>query len=91
MTDLIPADIVIPAHLANRAQHGVSEALGSGLGSGAEFPRISLKGSRFRIIDDGVESVLNATKLDVIIVAANTGISKTWYEAAWSPDAEPSS
>lgn len=89
--DLIPANLNIPAHVA--ARMGVPSVLASsmvgGIGSGVSFPRISIKGSRFRIVEGDVETVLESTAIEVIIVGANPRLSKTWYEKAWSPDNEP--
>jgi len=88
---LIPANITIPAHLAARV--GVPSALASsltgGLTSGNSFPRISIKASRFRIVEGDTETVLDSTTLDVVIVGANPRLSKTWYAKQWTPDSEP--
>jgi hypothetical protein len=91
-SDIIPIDLKIPAHLVDRIGQpsALGDAIGGGLSSGAEFPRISIKGSRFRLIDGGAESVLDATALEVVVVGANPGLSKAWYATAWNPDAEPS-
>jgi hypothetical protein len=60
------------------------------LGSGGEsFPRISIKGARFRIVEGDTETVLESTSLDVVVVGANPRLSKTWYAKAWTPDSEP--
>ena len=90
--DIIPTDIKIPAHLVDRIGQpsALGDAIGGGLSSGMEFPRISIKGSRFRLIDGGAESVLDTTALEVVVVGANPGLSKAWYATAWNPDAEPS-
>jgi hypothetical protein len=69
----------------------LSAALAGGLAGGAEYPRISIKGSRFRIIEGGAENVLEDTKLSVVIVGANPRLSKTFYAKQWTPDSEPSS
>ena len=90
--DIIPLDLQIPAHLADRVgkPSALGDSLGGGIGGGgAGFPRISIKGSRFRLIDDGAESVLDTNALEVVIVGANPGLSKAWYASAWNPDAEP--
>lgn len=88
---LIPSNITIPAHLAARV--GVPSALASsltgGLSSGNSFPRISIKASRFRIVEGDTETVLESTSLDVVIVGANPRLSKTWYAKAWTKDSEP--
>jgi len=91
MTNIIPTNMQVPAHLADKIGKGsaLTESLGAGIGGGADFPRISIKGSRFRIIEDGVETVLDTTALDAIIVGANPRLSKTFYAAEWNPDSEP--
>jgi hypothetical protein len=63
--------------------------LTGGLSSGQSFPRISIKGSRFRIVEGDTETVLDSTTLDVVIVGANPRLSKTWYAKQWTPDSEP--
>jgi hypothetical protein len=93
MSNLIPANVQIPAHLAKRigVPSVLGQALGSGIGDGGGgFPRISIKGSRFRINEGGNETVLDSTNLDIIIVGANPRLSKTWYAKAWTPESEPS-
>lgn len=93
MSNLIPANVQIPAHLAKRmgTPSLLTQALGSGIGDGGGgFPRISIKGSRFRINEGGNETVLDSTTLDIVIVGANPKLSKTWYASAWTPEAEPS-
>jgi len=91
MADLIPSNIQIPAHLAKRmGQPSVlAQSIGGGIGMGVEFPRISIKGSRFRIVEGDSEVVIPDIKLDVVIVGANPRLSKTWYAKKWTPDAEP--
>jgi len=93
MSNIVPSNIQVPAHLAGKvgAPSVLAQSLTGGLSTGGDgFPRISIKGSRFRIVDGGDETVLDSTKIDVIIVGANPRLSKTWYEKAWTPDAEPS-
>lgn len=92
-TALIPANVQIPAHLAARvgAPSILAQSMAGGLGNGGEsYPRISIKGARFRIIDGDTETVLDSVMLDVVIVGANPRVSKTWYAKTWTPDAEPS-
>lgn len=87
------ANTQVPAHLAGRigAPSALAQALAGGLGSGGEsIPRISIKGSRFRIVEGGTETVLDTTTLEVVIVGANPGKSKTWYAKQWTPESEPS-
>jgi len=86
--DLVSMTDNIPAHLVGRIGAGsaLGDSLGGGISMGAEYPRISIKGARFRIIEDGVESILDTMALQVVIVGCNPGVSKAWYAAAWSPD-----
>lgn len=90
--NIVPSNAKIPAHLAKFMTHtsGLSAAVGAGIGGGGpEYPRISIKGSRFRIVEDGQEVVLPDTTLNVVIVGANPHLSKTWYGKAWDKDDEP--
>ena len=92
MSNIIPVNIQVPSHLAAKVGQpsALSQSIASGISSGQSFPRISIKGSRFRIIEDGTETVLDTTALDVVIVGANPKLSKTFYAKAWDKDAEPS-
>lgn len=93
MSNIVPANIKVPAHLAARVgvQSALAQSLTGGLSAGGEsYPRISIKGARFRIIDGDTETVLDSTTLDVVIVGANPRLSKTWYAKQWTPDSEPS-
>lgn len=90
---LVPSNINIPAHLANRLNtaSNLASSIGAGLGSGGGFPRISLKGSRFRVMEGGTESVIPELTLDVVIVGANPALAKVFYNKEWSKDEEPTS
>ena len=94
MTSIVPANIKVPAHLANRVgtSSALAQSLTGGLSSGSSesIPRISIKGARFRIVDGDTETVLDSTSIEIVIVGANPRLSKTWYAKAWTPDAEPS-
>ena len=91
MSNIVPVNITVPAHLAARV--GVPSVLGAamtgGLSSGQSFPRISIKASRFRIVEGDTETVLDSTSLDVVVVGANPRLSKTWYAKQWDANAEP--
>lgn len=92
MSNLIPANVKVPAHLMARMGQpsALAQSLTGGLASGGEgFPRISIKGGRFRIKEGEVETVLDSTKLDVVIVGANPKLSKTFYAKEWTKDSEP--
>ena len=91
MSNLVPTNIQIPAHLAAKVGQpsALSQSISAGISAGQSFPRISLKGSRFRIVEDGTETVLDTTSLDIVIVGANPKLSKTFYAKMWDKDAEP--
>ncbi|MEI2419751.1 hypothetical protein V6O07_05720, partial [Arthrospira platensis SPKY2] len=91
MSNIVPLNIQIPAHLAAKVGQpsALSQSIAAGISSGQAFPRISIKGSRFRIVEDGTETVLDTTALDVVIVGANPKLSKTYYAKVWDKDAEP--
>jgi hypothetical protein len=94
MSNIIPANFTVPAHLAKRVgtPSALAQSLSGGIGGSSEsYPRLSIKGSRFRIVEGGNETVLDSTTLDVVIVGANPRLSKTWYAKTWTPEAEPSS
>ena len=93
MSNIVPSNIQIPAHLAKVVGQPsvLSAALAGGLAGGADYPRISIKGSRFRIVEGGAETVLEDIKLSVVVVGANPRLSKTYYAKTWTPDSEPTS
>ena len=93
MSNITIANVQVPAHLASRVgvPSVLSQSMSGGIGAGADFPRISIKGSRFRIVEGGVETVLDSTSLDIVVVGANPRLSKTWYAKQWTPESEPAS
>jgi hypothetical protein len=78
----------IPAHIQARMGQtsALTTSLAGGLSGGEALPRISIKGSRFRIVENGEETVLPVTHLDVVVVGANPRLSKTYYDKPWDPD-----
>ena len=46
-------------------------------------PKISIKGSQFRIVNGEEETALDSS-VDVVIVGANPKLSKSWYAEDWS-------
>jgi hypothetical protein len=92
MSNIVPVNIQVPAHLAGRVgvPSVLAQSMTGGLSSGQSFPRISIKGARFRIVEGGAETVLNQTTLDVVVVGANPRLSKAWYAKEWNKDNEPS-
>jgi cell division septation protein DedD len=89
MSNIVPFTTPVPAHLQGR-QSALATNIAGGLATGADFPRISIKGGRFRIVDGGAETVLPDVELPVFIVGANPQLSKAFYASAWNPDAEAS-
>lgn len=91
-TSLIPANIQVPAHIASRMSRqrsSLAASLAAGLAQGESYPRISIKGARFRIVEGKTETVLDQTKLNIVIVGSNPRLSKTYYEKPWDPNDEP--
>lgn len=71
----------LPAHLAG-ANFGVTTNLMEGMYSGGN--RIGLKGSRFRLVVNGIEEgVIQEPYLDVIILGAAPAVSRVYYEGAY--------
>jgi hypothetical protein len=89
MSNIVPTNIQLPAHLAGRQGSALSTAIVGGISGGESVPRISIKASRFRLVEDGTETIVPTTYIDAIIVGANPNLTKTWYEVSWSPDNEP--
>lgn len=89
-TAITLANAQIPAHIAARIGQvsSLASSIASGLATGESFPRISLKGSRFRIVEGKTETVLEQTKLNVVVVGANPRLSKTFYAKQWDPNDE---
>jgi hypothetical protein len=78
----------LPAHVqARMGKSKLSEAMSGGLG-GDSIPHISIKGGRFRVMEEGTETVLATTTLKVAIVGINPRLSKTYYEGAWQQGEE---
>lgn len=90
MSNIVPVNIEVPAHLAKRVgvPSVLSAALTGGLSSSASFPKISIKSSRFRIKEGETETVLDSTFLDTVIVGANPRLSKQWYAKKWDANAD---
>lgn len=83
----------LPQHLqalmGNTALQSINQDAVKGIGVGA-WPRISIKGSRFRLQDpQGQEVVVPDYYLDVVIVAVNPhGLSKIFYAGAYDPNSD---
>ena len=62
----------------------VSDNFAGGITLG--FPRIAIKGSRWRIRQGENETVLNDFHIDVVLLDANPNVSKSYYAKAYAPD-----
>lgn len=85
----------IPAYARGVALNGnktaLTEAASGGVGGKAEFPHLSIKQGRWRLIDvEGTEAVLDSFKIAFAIVSINSSVSKAWYERKYQPGDEPS-
>lgn len=81
-----PNTAVVPAHIAARiaARGGKRSDITSAVATGgASYPRISIKASRFRLVEDAVETMVGIN-MDVVIVGANPKVSKIYYEGAFT-------
>ena len=80
----LPAITKLPQHLAHLASKLPTASLAQGISAGGH-PRISIKGSRFRLQSTtGDEVVVPQMFLDVIIVDQNpNGLSKIFYAKKW--------
>jgi hypothetical protein len=91
MAENAVAPIQVPAHIAARVaarqQQGVKSAALDAILTGLSYPKVSIRASRFRLVDEGVETVVG-TELDVVFVAVNPKVSKTWYDKPYSADSD---
>lgn len=72
----------------NPVAKALQEQTEGGLDGGISINRISLRGMRFRFNVKGVEvGVHPQPSLDVVIVAANPYVSRTWYSKPYDDDA----
>lgn len=80
----------VPDHIAERIRQrqesgkksAVAGAIVGASGEGSSIPRISIRSSRYRLVESGVETVVGTT-LDVVIVGANPRVSKVFYGSAY--------
>jgi hypothetical protein len=89
MSNIVPTNVQVPAHLAGHVGTVSSLAsdmlggLGTGGGGGTKFKRISIRGGRFRIRDGSNETVLPSLTLETIIVGASPNTTKSYYKGAY--------
>ena len=90
MGDLIPTNISLPAHLQRRkAPVSITAIAAGGLTSGSSFPKISIRASRFHLVEDGTTTTLPDLFLSTVIVGANPRVSKTFYAAQFDGSDDP--
>lgn len=80
--------VQVPAHIAARiaARQGQDKnsLMSAVVSNDFAYPKISTKGSRFRLVEDGVETVVGVS-MDVVIVGANPRVSKIYYARNYDP------
>lgn len=64
----------------------LTDAVISGIPSGTAHPRISTRGGRFHVIEDGAEETLDTLAIHVVIVGANPTVSKEYYSKSYDED-----
>jgi hypothetical protein len=95
MSQLIPFESGLPAHLKKAAAAGINSDIVAHASGG--FPVISIKGKQFAVVREGNRKVLTKTvdgediparSIDVVIVRANKAKSKVFYANGYDPSAE---
>jgi hypothetical protein len=82
MTLFSKAGNSLPAHLQNLQLDATTKALMGSSGTGGR--RISIRGNVFRMMVDGKEVAQNEERaMNIIIAAANTNVSRTFYEGTY--------
>jgi hypothetical protein len=91
---VIPQNIQLPAHLLNNAElvAQANAAAGGGIKTGG-FPRFSIAGSKFFLVDGGEKKLITDPKnpalplmqLEVVVIGANPRLSKVLYEDDFQP------
>lgn len=76
----VPAHIA--ARIAERQKTGGATLSSNIVSGGPSIPRVSTKGSRFRLVEGSVETTIGIN-LDVIVVGVNPRVSKVYYENAY--------
>jgi hypothetical protein len=87
--------LTIPSYaravVVNGTKTALTDAASGGVGGKAEFGHISIKQSRWRIIDvEGDEKVLETFAIPFAVVSINPSVSKAWYANKYQPGDEPS-
>ena len=88
MTNIVPFNqAALPAFMQQLAgAANINDQAAAGIG-GESIDHISIKGGRFHIIRAGQQpQTLELFTLRVIIVHANPGVTKAYYDTPWNPD-----
>lgn len=88
MKEMSVVNAKIPTHLQARIGQQSSLTAALATGGGESVPRISIRGSRFRLVEDGTETVLDSVVLETVIVGANPRLSKAFYAKAYDGEVE---
>ena len=83
-------DIQVPDHIAKRiaqrkSGQGAFSAIAEAFAGVQSAPMVSIKGSKFRLKEGGVETLMGS-EMDVIIIAANPATSKVFFKDAYTSD-----
>ena len=84
MSDLIPFDQGFVPQYAQ--DHAAATALAAGLGEYG--PRITLRGSRFRVSSGGEERLVEAHHLDVILLGSTAAVGRTYFDTTYDPNSD---
>lgn len=75
----------LPAHVRNK-NSSTMQAMAGGMAGGGFGNRISLRGSRFRLIQNGSDlGALPNPTLDVVVFAMASAVQRFYYESAYEP------
>lgn len=101
MSQVVPAGAnlpALPAFLKSLPRAPINDDLKSGMHTGVSVPRISIKGAKFHLVENGeVETVQKpdsdgelapVSSLAVVILGANKGLYKTFYAKKFDPDSD---
>lgn len=87
MTDQMQVPAHIAKRIADREANNVTSAIADALAGFSSPPRISIRGSKYRLVENGVETVVGP-ELDVVIVGANPNTSKVYFASDYDPKAD---
>lgn len=79
-TAVIPFHASLPAFMKDPALFNIADDVAGGI-SGAQPPYISIRSSKFRLVDiGGEEELVHQLHLDVVVLGANQHLSKIFYQ-----------